>query len=331
MAGRRPYEPDSMQQFHPPTLAQAIALARSGRLAEGMAMLARLADAGEPEALFLLAEVTWVGGPVPQDLARGRELFRRGSQAGHPKAHMAYTNLLATGIAGERDWPAAVARLRDEARADPRRALVLACIEAMDLDGQGDPATLPTPERLSDGPLVELFPGGFSAAECAFLLETADPVWKPCLVSDGKGGFVQDPVRTSEGSTTHWLIEDPAVHALNRRLAAFSGTTPEQGEALQLLRYRPGQQYHPHVDYDGGDNGRIKTALVYLNDDYEGGETLFVKTGLRVKGRTGDVLVFASARPDGGLDPLSEHAGLPVERGVKFLASRWIHAGRYAA
>ncbi|HYD12205.1 MAG TPA: 2OG-Fe(II) oxygenase [Allosphingosinicella sp.] len=319
------------QQQHHPMLAQAIALARSGRLAEGIALLRRLAEAGEPEALFLLAETTWVGGPVPQDFARGRELFRRGSEAGHPRAHMAYTNLLASGIAGERDWPAAIARLRLEARSDPGRARVLARIDAMSLDDQGDPAILPAPDRLSDAPAVQLFPAAFTAEECAYLLETADPVWKPCLVTDGKGGYVQDPIRTAEGSTTHWLVEDPAVHALNRRLAALSDTTPEQGEALQLLRYRPGQQYRAHVDYDGGDNGRIKTALVYLNEDYEGGETLFVKTGLKVKGRTGDVLVFVSARPDGSLDPLSEHAGLPVESGVKYLGSRWIHERRYSA
>ena len=48
-----------------------------------------------------------------------------------------------------------------------------------------------------------------------------------------------------------------------------------------------------------------------------------------MRGRLGDVLVFVSADPQGGLDPLSEHAGLPVERGVKYLASRWIHARRY--
>jgi prolyl 4-hydroxylase len=320
-----------MQQQQHPMLAQAIALARSGRMAEGLALLERLAEAGEPEALFLLAEIVWVGGPLPQDFARGRELFRRGSEAGHPKAHMAYTNLLASGIAGARDWPAAYARLRAEARDDAGRARLLTRIEAMDLDDCGDPAALPPPDRLSDAPAVSLFRGAFTAEECDFLLETADPDWKPCLVTDGTGRFVQDPVRTSDGSTTHWLIEDPAVHALNRRIAALSDSTAEQGEALQLLRYRPGQQYHPHVDWDGGDNGRIKTALVYLNEDYTGGETLFVRTGLKVKGRKGDVLVFTSIGADGGLDPLSEHAGLPVDSGVKYLASRWIHAGRYAA
>jgi prolyl 4-hydroxylase len=143
------------------------------------------------------------------------------------------------------------------------------------------------------------------------------------------GESVTDAIRTSDGATIHWLIEDPATHALNRRLAALSGTLVEQGEPLYILRYQPGQQYRPHTDWLPGANPRVLTALVYLNDGYEGGETEFVKAGLRVRGRKGDVLIFRSQGPDGGLDPLSEHAGLPVTNGTKYLASRWIRAHRH--
>jgi prolyl 4-hydroxylase len=137
-------------------------------------------------------------------------------------------------------------------------------------------------------------------------------------------------MRTSDGSTIHWLIEDPAVHALNRRLAAASGSDAAQGEAIQILRYRPGQQYHPHFDFvRASDNQRTWTALVYLNHDYTGGETSFLRTGLKVKGRKGDAIVFRNAGADGGPDPMSEHAGLPVAGGVKYLASRWIRAKRW--
>ena len=109
-------------------------------------------------------------------------------------------------------------------------------------------------------------------------MEIAETAYKPALVVDGTGRQVRDPVRTAEEATIHWLIENPAVHALNRRLGALSGTGAEQGEALQILRYRPGQQYRSHVDWDGGDNRRVLTALVYLNEGYGGGETQFVAT-----------------------------------------------------
>lgn len=202
-------------------------------------------------------------------------------------------------------------------------------IEAMNLDEKGDPRSVPAGRRLSEIPRVTLFPGAFSPEECAFLMLVAEPTYQASQVKDQSGGDVRDEVRTSDGSTIHWLIEDPAIHAINRRLAALSGTDVTQGEPLQILRYRPGQQYHPHVDWLGEDNARILTALIYLNDDYAGGETAFVKTGLRIRGRTGDALVFSSVDALGAYEPLSEHAGLPVSSGTKYLASRWIRARRH--
>jgi prolyl 4-hydroxylase len=311
-------------------LAEALRLAGTQRSREALPVIAQFASAGQPDALYALAGFFWCGDPVPQDLPRGRELIRRAAEAGHRVAAIAYTNLLGNGVAGPRDWPAAVKRLRLEAAGDPARARSLALLARMDLTESGEPKALAAAQRLSDSPWVSLYPGAFTDEECEFLVDAALPAFRPSLVGDGAGQEVRRQVRTSDDMTIAWLMEDPAVHVLNRRLAALSGTRPEQAEALLVLRYRPGQEYRPHVDWDGGENGRVATALVYLNDDYEGGETLFVKTGLKVNGRKGDVLVFRSATPDGGFDPMSEHAGLPVFRGTKFLASRWIHAHRYA-
>ena len=56
-----------------------------------------------------------------------------------------------------------------------------------------------------------------------------------------------------------------------------------------------------------------------------------MKLGIKVKGRKGDVLVFSSIGPDGSFEPRSEHAGLPVTGGTKYLASRWIRAHRHSA
>jgi prolyl 4-hydroxylase len=311
-------------------LAEALRLVGTPRSREALPVIAQFASAGQPDALYALAGFFWRGDPVPQDLPRGRELIRRAALAGHKVAAIAYTNLLGNGVAGPRDWPEALGRLRREAAADPARARSLALLGSMDLTEDGEPRGLPAARKLSDSPAVSLYPAAFTDEECRFLVDIASPALRPSLVDDGAGQEVRRQVRTSEDMTIAWMMEDPAVHALNRRLAALSGTESEQAEALLVLRYRPGQEYRPHVDWDGGENGRIATALVYLNDDYRGGETLFVKTGLKVKGRKGDVLVFRSATPDGGFDPMSEHAGLPVVSGTKFLASRWIHAHRYA-
>ena len=314
-----------------PRLGRALALVEAGRRPEGILLVNQLAAQDEPGALLTLAEWKWFGDIVPQDLRQARDLYRRADEAGHPGAVTPFTNLLASGIAGPRDWPTAIKRLRAEARQDRARRDALSLVEKMKLNPNGDPAVAPEGRSLSQSPQVTLFPRLLTPAECEYLRRVAEPGFRPSVVIDvNSGRDVNDPIRTSDGSTMHWMIEDPAVHALNRRLAAAAGNTAEQGEPLQILRYRPEQQYRNHMDFvPGVDNRRVLTALVYLNEGYGGGETKFVKTGLQVRGATGDAIVFRNAGPDKRADPMSEHAGLPVTSGTKFLASRWMCESRY--
>jgi prolyl 4-hydroxylase len=312
----------------PPALTEAFALFQAGQVPAALEIVERHAAAGDADALFTLGDMYWRGIGVERDHARARELFRRSSDAGQPMGIRAYTNLLANGSTGVRDWNCALARLADEARTDGLRAAMLQLIGSMSLTASGDPARVPSGERLSDAPKVTIFRQGFTPQECDFLTAVAEPTYEESKVI-GTDGDIRTLLRTSDGSTMHWLIEDPATHAINRRLAAFTGTDVDQGEPLHVLRYRPGQEYRPHVDWLLDDNPRILTALVYLNEEYTGGETEFIKTGLKVRGHKGDVLVFRSQADDGGLDPLAEHAGLPVISGTKYLASRWIRARKY--
>jgi len=313
-----------------PMLNQAIALSNAGRNAEAVQLVRQVAANGDPEALGVLAEMTWRGGLVEQDPRRARTLYEQAAARGHGAAAIIVTNLLASGVGGRQDWGQALGRLKSEARTLAARQKALALIEAMDLDGNGDPVSVPSGNRLSEDPEVTHFTGLFTTAECRYLMDATGNRFEPSMVYDSNRQLVRDEIRTSDGSTIHWLIEDPAIVALNRRIAAASGSNYESGEALALLRYSPGQEYRPHFDYvQGVENRRLMTALIYLNEDYEGGETEFVRTGLRVKGRTGDVILFRNEGADGGPNPLSEHAGLPVIRGTKFLATRWIREARW--
>ena len=71
----------------------------------------------------------------------------------------------------------------------------------------------------------------------------------PAVVVDPATGRQRpDPVRISDSVGFTLPLENPAVHALNRRIAAASGTRAAQGEPLQVLRYRPGGEYKPHFD-----------------------------------------------------------------------------------
>lgn len=313
-----------------PMLTEAIALSNAGRNAEAVQLIRQVASTGDPEALGALAEMTWRGGLVEQDPLRARTLFEQAAVRGHAKSALVVTNLLASGVAGEQDWGQAMSRIRAEAEIMPARRRTLELIEAMELDAEGNPLTVPQGKRLSDNPDVEHFTDLITTAECAYLMHATGNAFEPSMVYDKSRRLVRDQIRTSDGATIHWLIEDPAIVALNRRIAAISRSAYENGEALALLRYSPGQEYRPHFDFvSGATNRRLQTALIYLNADYEGGETQFVRTGLSVKGGAGDVILFRNEGADGGPNPLSEHAGLPVTRGMKFLATRWIRESRW--
>jgi prolyl 4-hydroxylase len=212
------------------------------------------------------------------------------------------------------------------ARRDRRCAGQLALIGRMALTADGDPVAVPTAEPVCAAPEIGLFRALFTPEECAWLAAAARPMLAPSVVVDAASGRqLPDPVRSSDGMGFTWPLENPAVHALNRRIAAASLTRPEQGEPLQVLRYRPGEQYRTHYDFiPGFANPRLMTLIVWLNDGFGGGETHFPAARLSLRGATGDAILFRNADGEGRRDPASAHAGLPVRSGEKVIASRWI-------
>lgn len=294
-------------------------------------MLGLAAKANDPDALAYLANMCLSGEVVNRDLKLSRDLFRRAGLAGSAAGAKAYRAFVANGTGAPPDWALATRLLEQAAATDPVARSELDIIARMRLTETGSPIDSYSAVQVSEVPDVRVFDSLFTAAECDFLIESSMPAFEPSMVVDPeRGTLMPNPVRTSDAAAYPWAAESPVIHALGRRLAAASGTQVEQGEPLQILRYRPGQEYRAHFDaLTDTDNQRILTFLVYLNDDYKGGETEFLTTGLRVKGRKGDGLLFRNAGPAGQPDVNSQHAGLPVMRGEKFLASRWIRASPF--
>ena len=307
-------------------ITQADSLFASGQHRQGFELLAEAAHQNDPDALERLARMSVSGDMVHRDLPLARDLFRRAAAAGSAAAAVAYRAFVANGTGGAADWPDALNLLAQAAKSDRAAAKEFELISNMNIEPNGDPAVPFELESLSQSPEVTLFPSLLSPEECDYLIDVAMPALQPSTVVDPQtGALVPNPVRTSDATGFPLVAESPAIHALCRRIATASGTNVRQGEPLQVLRYRPGQEYRPHFDAIGGaDNQRVLTFLVYLNEEYEGGETEFTKSGLKTKGRKGDGLLFRNADASGLPDPNAQHAGLPVTRGEKFLASRWI-------
>ncbi|MEA3053033.1 MAG: prolyl 4-hydroxylase [Sphingomonadales bacterium] len=312
------------------TIGRMEALLGARRHAEAARLLIAAAAGGEPEAAAELGRWRVAGSLIRRDLAEARRLFALAGAKGDAEAGFVHAAFLAGGVGGPDDWQGALAVLTALARRDSRAAAQLGLIERMDLDTDGFPKLVPASRRLSPALAVAAADSFMSRDECAYLRAAGEPALEPSVVVDpATGAMVPHPVRTSDAAVFGVFDEDLVINALNRRIAALSGTRPEQGEPLQLLRYRPGGEYRAHMDaLPAEPNQRILTVLVYLSDDYEGGETVFPRLGLSFRGGTGDALLFRNAGPDGRADPLTVHAGLPIARGTKYLASRWIRAAR---
>ena len=101
--------------------------------------------------------------------------------------------------------------------------------------------------------------------------------------------------------------------ALNKHI----GITKNTG--LQLLRYKPGQHFHEHVDNIAGHptwGQRQLSVVLYLNEDYEGGEIAFPRQSRSIKPKTGDMVLF----PSHFTHP---HASLDVTSGTKYACVCW--------
>lgn len=303
------------------------------RPADTIAMLEAAGARGDAAAFAELAAGYLRGDHLARDLPAARHALRRAVAIGHVDAALLEVALAANGTGAPADWRAARALLATAAQGDPVAAEHAALLAAMDLDHDGYPTALPRLDVLSTAPFVAVARQAVSRGECLHLAGIAHALLEPAVVVDpATGRSVPHPVRTSHNATIGPAQETLPVAAITRRLAAITDTALDRGEPLQILRYAAGQQYRLHSDaLPGVANQRRATAIAYLNDGFTGGETSFPAIGLLVRPVAGDVLVFHNTLPDGTADPRARHAGLPVTRGVKWVATRWIRARRYDA
>ena len=290
--------------------------------AEAMEQLARN---GDGDALMMVGEFRLRGLYGLKNLERGFRMITAAAEKGQIDAQRTRIYLTAMGV-GRKAHPAlARSLLATLAKSDRFAAVQAGLLEHVTCVAK---VASMTPEVVCPDPKIVLWRGLFSDMECKYLTNVGLPWMERAMIADSTTGQgILDPVRVSDTTAVPLISEDLIVQEINRAIALATGTQARWGEPLTVLRYRPGQQYHPHYDaYEEGwpEPQRTTTALIWLNDAYEGGETRFPELGITVRGAIGDMLVFPNLGADGRRDDRMLHAGLPVTRGEKWLASRWI-------
>jgi prolyl 4-hydroxylase len=181
---------------------------------------------------------------------------------------------------------------------------------------------------------IVLYDGFIRPEEMAFLKETtAHRLERSAVVGPGFSHQTHQS-RTSSGAFID-VGAHPLIAQLEARIARITGVPVNHGEAFQVLHYGHTEEYQPHYDFFepstddekanlAGPGNRTSTLLFYLNDVDEGGATYFPKLDLAIHPKPGQALWFGYLGADGKLDYRSEHAGLPVIRGTKWIATKWL-------
>ncbi|CAL1125683.1 unnamed protein product [Cladocopium goreaui] len=180
-------------------------------------------------------------------------------------------------------------------------------------------------EHLLDSPPIVLVPNVITAQQSQELIQIADDanIWWQSSRRGARTAGGEDALRTSSSAVlgAQRMTQQPAVKAVRAWTSKALNVPEDTVEALQLVRYRKGEQYSAHVDWGrkqdaslwlGGQ--RTATALIYLNTLWEdcGGETSFERLGIKVSPHAGSALVWSNVDRDGQPQDLVEHRAMPV-------------------
>lgn len=159
--------------------------------------------------------------------------------------------------------------------------------------------------------------GFFTPEECKGFIDFSE-----------KQGYEQSLIRTREGEVMNKEIRDndrviwdnPQIaeqiwEMVKDMLPAdIDGYEPiGLNERFRFYRYKDGQQFKPHVDgsFRRSETETSKiTLLIYLNEDFEGGNTTLVLEGEEIEPKEGMLFLF---------EHRIMHCGRPVTEGTKYV------------
>lgn len=188
------------------------------------------------------------------------------------------------------------------------------------------------PKKIADNvtlfsaePIIYVVSDFLSDEECNAFIELGKGKMKRAtVISDN-----EHEVHNSRTNDYCWLKHDSndLVHEVSKRFSVLIKMPINNAEQFQLVYYGTGNEYKPHFDafdkstkegqnnwFPGGQ--RMVTALAYLNDVEEGGETEFLYQSLRIKPKKGMGVIWP-----GGYTHL--HRGNPPLKGVKYILTGW--------
>ena len=125
------------------------------------------------------------------------------------------------------------------------------------------------------------------------------------------GGFLKDYVDIVQTcyamyAETYKVLHDFQLQAIN----------------VAVQKTKPGQGYHRWHCEQAKYSHRVAACMMYLNDDFEGGETEFLYQNRRIIPKRGQFLIWPATYTH-------SHRGNPPLSGKKYIATSWIEQNNY--
>jgi prolyl 4-hydroxylase len=206
--------------------------------------------------------------------------------------------------------------------------------------------TIRTPDRAVDvlftlaNPRIVLLGNVLADDECdALCAHVERKLTRSPVIGDDDGSTQLVAARTSRGAMLE-RGETELIARVEKRLAALANWPVDHAEGLQVQYYETGNEYRPHYDwFDSSMPGprkhmeiggqRVATFVLYLSDVEQGGGTAFPGLGLEVQPKKGNAVYFANTDVYGTPDRDTLHAGMPVVKGAKYIANKWLRERKY--
>lgn len=293
-----------------------------------------------------------MGSGRPADPARGIALIEQAARDGNAQGAFLAATIASSSFWRPCDWDAAfdyLVRAAELGHAPSQDSLkILAAGPDDEGNGVDDWEQLrrridleawfapPPAQTIRQAPRIHVIEKFAPPAVCEWLIAQARAKLGRATIYDRTtGGAVEDGRRTNSQCDLDIETSGVLTFVLRGRIAATTGRPDEAMEIPKVLHYAPGETFAEHFDYldpmepaygvELARRGqRTDTFLIYLNDEFSGGETRFTRIDLSHIGATGDALWFKNTNASGAPDRDTIHAGLPPTSGEKWLFSQWI-------
>jgi prolyl 4-hydroxylase len=166
--------------------------------------------------------------------------------------------------------------------------------------------------------------------ECNYIIDLINNNNFKSQVIGAEGKSIYENSRTS--STSNLSIADKVIISIHKKISNYLNIPIENGESLQGQMYEPGEYFKPHQDAFSGNSyeahagtagNRTHTLMIYLNDNFEGGETRFTNINTSVVPEIGKAVFWKNIDENKNIIPESMHEGCEVTSGKKYIITSW--------